>query len=346
MNPMSSTRVRWIAIATGIALVVTAAVVGMRLLRTQTEFTAEFAAAVGLYPGSDVQILGVPVGVVTAVEPRGEGVRVRMRLDDGQKVARGTGAVVVAPTLVSDRYVQLTEPWTGGAALEDGAHIEQTAVPVEIDEMYESLVDVGTALGPNGANRDGALSAFLEAMAANLDGQGADINTMLAEFSEASATIDGFDGDFFETVRHLDTLNSTLLANDTGVAGANRQLAVVSRYLADDRENLSAAILELGEAMALLEGFIKDNRAALRKSVDGLHGPTQVLVNQRRSIDEAVRTIPLALQNFLLAYDARTNTVSGRGNLNELTVWSNDGKSARTSDDAPPLLLPGMDGEE
>jgi virulence factor Mce-like protein len=337
---------RWVAILVGIALVATAVVVGVRLLRQTTEVTADFDAAVGLYPGSDVQVLGVPVGRVTAVDPLGEKVRVTMEIDEDHQVAADTGAVIVAPTLVSDRYVQLTEPWVSGPALEDGATIAATAVPVEIDEMYESLVDVGEQLGPKGANRNGALSEFLEVMAANLDGQGADINRMLTEFSEASATVAGFDDDFFATVRNLDTLNSTLLAHDTGVAGANKQLAVVARYLAEDRQDLSSAITELGKALALLEGFIKDNRAALKSSVDGLKGPTQVLVNQRASVDEAVRTIPLALQNFVNAYDPDSNTVSGRGNLNELTLGSDDGRSARTSEDAPPLLLPGLGGGE
>ena len=120
----------------------------------------------------------------------------------------------------------------------------------------------------------------------------------------------------------------------------------MARYLAEDPTNLSSAITELGEAMALLEGFVKDNRAAIQESVEGLQGPTRVLVNQRKSLEEAVRTIPLALQNFINGYDPGSNTLSGRGNLNELTLWSKDGKSARTSGDAPPLLLPGVDGEE
>lgn len=343
---MKSPRLRWTAIAVGLVLVVAGAVVGARMLRTTTEVTAEFDSAVGLYPGSDVQVLGVPVGRVVAVDPVGDKVRVRMEIDEGQKVAADTGAVIVAPTLVSDRYVQLTEPWVGGDALEDGDAIASTAVPVEIDEMYKSLADIGTQLGPDGANRNGALSDFLEVLAKNLDGQGAGLNRMITEFSKASATVSGFDDDFFATVGSLETLNSTLLAHDSGVAGANEQLAVVARYLAEDRTNLSSAITELGEAMALLEGFVKDNRAAIKKSVDGLRGPTQVLVNQRASLEEAVRTIPLALQNFVNTYDPGSNTLSGRGNLNELTLWSKDGKSARTSGDAPPLLLPGLDGEE
>lgn len=341
---MKSPTMRFLAIVLGLALVLGGIVTGMRLLRDPVTFTAEFDSAVGLYPGSDVQVLGVPVGTVTKVEPVGEKVRVSMELDKGEKVAADTGAVIVAPTLVSDRYVQLTEPWTRGPELKSGAKITTTAVPVEIDEMYKSLVDVGQQLGPNGANKNGALSDFLETLAANLDGQGANLNQMISKFSDASATVSGFDKDFFQTIKNLDTLNSTLLEHDTGVAGANKQLAVVARYLSEDRENLSSAITELGDALALLEGFIKDNRGALKRSVDGLRGPTQVLVKQRKSLEEAVRTIPLALQNFIKAYDPSSNTISGRGNLNELTIWSNDGNRARTSPDAPPVLLPGQDG--
>lgn len=343
---MKSRSLRWTAVAAGLVLLVAAAVVGVRLLRPGTELTADFDSAVGLYPGSDVQVLGVPVGTVTEVTPVGGKVRVTMRLDEGRKAARGTGAVIVAPTLVSDRYVQLTTPWVRGPALADGDRIATTAVPVEIDEMYESLADVGEALGPNGANRNGALSDLLDTIAENLDGQGASINTMLRDFAKASATVSGVDDDFFATVENLDTLNQTLLDHDQGVAGANQQLAVVSEYLAEDRGNLTSAITELGKALALLEGFVKENRGALKRSVDALRGPSQVLVNQKAALAEAVRTIPLALQNFLNTYDPASNTLQGRGNLNELTLWSDDGKSARTSDDAPPLLLPGLGGGE
>ncbi|KAB2807166.1 MCE family protein [Pimelobacter simplex] len=341
---MKSPSMRWIALVLGLAIVVTAAVVGLRMLRPGTELTAEFDSAVGLYPGSDVQVLGVPVGKVTAVQPVGEKVQVTMKIDEGRKIAPDTGAVVVAPTLVSDRYVQLTEAWVSGPSIKDGTHIARTAVPVEIDEMYRSLADIGEQLGPNGVNRNGALSDFLQVLAKNLDGQGVSINRMIGNFSDASTTIAGFDQDFFATVRNLDTLNETLLKHDKGVAGANEKLALVAEYLAEDRENLAASITELGKALGMLEGFVKDNRAALKKSVDGLRGPTQVLVNQRRSLAEAVRLIPLALQNFINAYDPASGTLQGRGNLNELTVWSKDGKSARTSGDAPPLLLPGVDG--
>ncbi|WP_370618385.1 MCE family protein [Mumia sp. Pv 4-285] len=310
-----------------------------------TDVTALFDSTVGLYPGSDVQVLGVPVGTVTAVEPEDGKVRVTMTLDRGQSVAADTAAVIVAPTLVSDRYVQLTEPYTGGEALESGAVIKKTAVPVEIDDLYASLNDVGQQLGPDGANKNGALSRLLDVAAENLDGQGADLNTMISEFGKATGTLSNSDEDLFATIANLKSFNDMLVENDQSVADVNRQFASVSDYLAEDREQMAEAVKNLGDAMVILDDFIKDNRDNLKTSVDNLKGPTQVLVNQRKSLDEAVRTIPLALQNFLKAYNVQTNTVDGRGNLNEVSLWSTNGLDAQTSDAAPPVLLPGL-GED
>lgn len=338
-----------------IAVVALAVVAGIAVVVNQKFFTDEpveveamFESTVGLYPGSDVQILGVPVGHVTAIEPQGEVVKVTMEIDPDQEVGADTGAVIVAPTLVSDRFVQLTEPYEGGKKLTSGTEIpqERTAVPVEIDDLYRSMNDVGQELGPNGANRNGALSDLLEVASANLKGQGKNLNTMIGEFSKATATLNNLDTDFFGTVANLEKFNDMLVANDQTVAQVNQQFADVTDYLADDSDDLTAAVTNLSEALVILDDFIRDNRGNLKDSVKQLTGPTKVLVKQKKSFEESVRLIPLLLQNFVQAYDPKTNTLSGRGDLNELTLWSKNGLNARTSSDAPPNLLPGVGDDQ
>ena len=320
---------------------------GLKLMRSGgTTFSALFDSTVGLYKGSDVEILGVPVGTVTAVKPEGDKVRVSMHLDRGQSAAADTAAVIVAPTLVSDRYVQLTKPYTSGKRLASGATITQTAVPVEIDKLYQSLDSIAKDLGPDGANKNGALSRLLKVAAANLKGNGTGINTMINEFGKATGTLADSGDDLFATIGNLESINSTLAQHDTSVAGINRQFAAVTQELAGDRDDMAAAVANLGDAMADLDGFIKDNRDQLHSSVKKLIGPTQVLVKQKKSLQEAVKLIPLALQDFLQAYDVDSNTVEGRADLNELSLWAKDGLSARTSSNAPPTLLPGLGADE
>lgn len=332
-----------------VAAVLVAGFVGYRTFVAGggTEFKAKFDATIGLYPGSEVQVLGVRVGTVTAVEPSGGAVTVSMRLNKGQNVGANTNAVIVAPTMVSDRFVQLTEPYVGGAKLKDGTVLaaSRTAVPVEIDDLYASLIDASERLGPNGANRNGALSDLLNVAAENLEGQGADINLMIREFGKATGTLADTGDDFFATLANFKEFNDMLVANDRGVANVNRQFAAVTDYLAEDRQDLAEAVANLGDALSIVDDFIDDNRGNLQTSVENLLGPTQVLVKQQKSLEEAVRTIPLLLQNFLKAYNPKINAMDGRGNLNEASIWANDGLSARTSQNSPPVLLPGVGGD-
>src|SRR5699024_3511986 len=102
---MRSRTVRTLGIF-AVVLLAVAAVMVVKNVRdaNSVHFDALFDSTVGLYEGSDVQVLGVPVGVVTDVKPEGGHVRVSMRLDHGQNIASNTDAIVVAPTLVSDRY--------------------------------------------------------------------------------------------------------------------------------------------------------------------------------------------------------------------------------------------------
>jgi phospholipid/cholesterol/gamma-HCH transport system substrate-binding protein len=123
------------------------------------QVTAYFSQAIGIYPGSDVRILGVQVGKVDSVTPSGSQVKVVMSIQHGITVPARADAVVVSPSVVADRYVQLTPAYTGGPVLTSGAVIPatRTATPLEVDQLYASLDKLATALGPNGANSHGAL---------------------------------------------------------------------------------------------------------------------------------------------------------------------------------------------
>ena len=46
-----------------------------------------------------------------------------MSVKDGVKVPADAKALIIAPNLVSARFVQLTPAYTGGAAMADGAEI-------------------------------------------------------------------------------------------------------------------------------------------------------------------------------------------------------------------------------
>ncbi|GLF98385.1 MCE family protein [Streptomyces yaizuensis] len=336
-----TTRGRVLAVAVALAVLAAAGIWTADAVQDAraTRITAYFPRATGVYEGSDLRILGVRVGSVDAVEPAGAQVRLTLLVDEGVPVPRGAHAVVVAPSVVADRYVQLTPAWTGGPRLRDGAVLpaDRNALPLEIDQLYASLTEMATALGPRGANADGALTRLLDVGAKNLRGNGKAIGDSIDQFAKAARTLDRSSGDLFTTLEHLQTFTTMLKENDSTVVRAERQLATVTGFLADDKENLSAALRELGTALRLVRGFIEENRAPLRASVADLVPLTQALVDQRTSLAEALDTAPLAAGNALAAYDPRTRILHGRPNLLEIAPVPRPPAPRRTQPGTLPL---------
>jgi len=312
----------------GIGAVIVAAVLvagGVILYRTShqgKQVTAYFTETIGVYPGSTVRVLGVPVGTVDAVQPQGTQVKVTMTVNSGVAVPADAKAVVVAASVVSDRYIQLTPAYSGGPELADNAVIpvSRTAVPVEVDQIYTSLYRFAQALGPNALNKNGALSELVKTGAANLTGNGAYLHAMITQFGALSKTLGDNSDNLFATITNLQVFTSMLKANDGQVRLAEQQLADVSGFLAADRQNLGAALNLLATALGQVQGFIANNRSLLKSNITKLASITRLLVDERASLTEAVNTIPLAVDNVVNAYDSTNRTLDGRGNLNELSM--------------------------
>jgi len=242
---MRTRRDRWVF---GIAAIVLAGalaaggVLVYHVINHGRQITAYFAESIGVYPGSTVRVLGVPVGTVNSVQPDGSRVKVTMTLNSGVAVPARVSAVVISPSVVSDRYIQLTPAYTRGPQIADGAAIPlaRTAVPVEVDQVYASLAKLANAFGPNGVNKHGALSDLIKTGAANLAGNGAYLRQMITEFGGLSKTLGDSSGNLFATLANLQQFTTMLKNNDGQVRLAESQLAQVSAFLASDRRDMAA----------------------------------------------------------------------------------------------------------
>jgi len=273
--------------------------------------TAYFSRTIGLYQGNDVRILGVAVGKIDKITPQGTRVRVEMSYDDKYKLPADVQAVIVPPSVVSDRYVQLTPAYTGGAVLADNATLgtDRTQVPLEFDEIFRNLDQLNRALGPSGANKNGALSRLIDISAENLNGNGQVLNGALKQFSAAISTLAGSRTDLFATVRQLQQFTTTLAANDGGIRALNSNLSKVGGQLAGERKDLGAALSNLATALQLVNGFVANNRSALTGDIHGLTKVTNVLTTEKAALKEIVDMAPFALSNLALAGDPKAHTL-------------------------------------
>ena len=308
--------IRPLAVLVAVALVAAVAMVVWRSETPTRRLVAHFVRAVGIHPGSDVRVLGVRVGEVVAVEPAGRTVRVRMRYDARYDVPADAQAVIVPPSIVSDRYIQLTPAYTGGPVLADGADVpvERTVVPLELDDIYRSLDELNRALGPSGANSAGALSNLVGTARENLEGNGAALNQTLDGLARALSTVANGRDDLFASVANLAQFTGALARSDAQVRQFNQQLAAVSEQLAAERDDLAAALRSLGTALGDITGFVRENRAALASNVAALADISGVLVRQQKALIDVLDVAPLALSDLNLSYNPRSGTLDTRDN--------------------------------
>ena len=302
-----------------VGLLVIAAVIALRPGADEKLITASFPRTVSIYEGSDVRVLGVGIGSVETVEPAGTTVKVTMRYDAEVKVPADVKAAVIAPSVVGDRFIQLTPAYTRGPVLEDGATLDadRTAVPLELDQIYESIDELAVGLGPDGANKEGALTRLLNSTSRNFGGQGEQFNETIRNLSRFTGTLDNNKDALFETAAEVERFVSALAENDQTVRDFNDSLASASGVLEGERDDLAAALRNLGIAMEQVSSFVRENEEALSQNVRGLVQVSDVLVKQRAALEETLESAPTALANLYHTYNLRHGTLDTRANMGE-----------------------------
>ena len=280
--------------------------------------TAYFPKVLHIYKGSDVVVLGVRVGSVTKVVPQGDQVRVDLTYRASLKIPADAFAVIVEPTLVADRAVQLAPVYDSGPVLADHAVIPlaRTEIPLELDDFNRNLSRLAVALGPTGANRDGSLSRAVTTGAANLAGEGAAAHRTLVEVSALSTTLDDNKAALFSTIRNLQAFTTTLAQHDAETRSFTTSLATVSAQLDAERQSLAAAVSGVGSALDAVASFVKNNRATLAKDVAALARVSQTLAKEKTLLAHIIDIGAVGVGNYPHMYTPSARTYNARFNKN------------------------------
>lgn len=305
---------KWMAVLVTVLLLATTYVLLQGTGAGSRRVTAYFDRTVSLYKGSEVRVMGVNIGTVTAVVPEGDRVRVSMEYDDEYKLPADAKAAIITPTLTADRFVQIAPAFTGGPVMDDNAKIDlpDTGTPVELDRIYQSLSDLTQALGPTGANKNGALDDLLTAGTKALRGNGKLGNETLLNLSAAVQTFGNNSGPLFDSVKNMSQLTETLAANDRLVDGFMSDLTSVSSQLAADRGNLGKALAALARAVGTVRTFVHDNKFMVQKDVRELSRLVGVLARHKDDLNTLARIGALGLDNLTIGFDNKTNTQGSR----------------------------------
>jgi len=276
---------------------------------------AYFPAANALYSGDKVEIMGVKVGAVDKIEPAGDKMKVTFHYSNSYKVPADAQAVILNPTLVASRLIQLQPPYRGGPVLADGAVIpeERTQVPTEWDELRNTITNVISKLGPTKEQPKGPFGDIIESYANGLAGKGKQINTTFNDLSRALTALNQGRGDFFAVVRSLALFVNALHADDQKFVALNTNLAQFTDNLTGSDRDLANAIQQVDGLVTTVRPFLDKNAEVLTHDIQNLADTTNTLVQPEplNGLETGLHVLPTALANANLIYHPAQGAIVG-----------------------------------
>jgi phospholipid/cholesterol/gamma-HCH transport system substrate-binding protein len=284
----------------------------------QNKIVGYFANSNGLFPGDQVWILGVPVGKVGTIEPQPDRAKITFYVDDKYKVPADAKAVILSPSLVTARVIQLTPAYTGGAELKSGTVIpqERTAVPIEFDDLREQLKRLAETLQPTQPGGVSTLGALVNTAADNLRGQGPNIRDTIIKLSQAFSALGDHSQDLFSTVKNLSILVSALQSSQDLLRQLNVNLAAVTGLLSNGPNEVGNAVSSINDVVGDVQSFVADNKETVGTTGDKLAAVTTTLYQSLDDIKQTLHVAPNAFQNFLNIYQPAQGTLTGALALN------------------------------
>ncbi|MFD5177998.1 MlaD family protein [Nocardia sp. NPDC058379] len=193
-----------------VVVVVLAGALGLRLSTPNPPmraYCADMPDSIGLYEGSAVTVLGVPVGRVTGISVVGASARVEFTVRADRRLPLEVGAVTVSDTLIADRRLALIGDEPAGPGLSPGTCITKTLTPKSLSQTFDALAGLADQLdGAGDPAQRTAVGAGLDALDRATAGTGDQINDMILALSRALSAPDAAIGHIGELLDALSAL--------------------------------------------------------------------------------------------------------------------------------------------
>lgn len=318
---MKRTTLQRIAIAAtvvAVAALATGTTVHFVRQASRIHVIAYFENSNGVFVGDDVRVRGVNVGKIETIEPEPTRAKIKFWYEDKYRVPANATAVILSPTLVTARAIQLTPAYGGGPTMSDNAVISQahTAVPVEFDDFRDQLKRLTETLQPTRPGGVSTLGALINSTADNLRGRGADIRSAVLRLSHAVSALGDHSEDTFTSVKNLAILTSALQDSTGLIRQLNRNLGSVTGLLANNPNEVANAVRDLNSVVGEVQSFVADNRETLGITSDKLTSVSQTLTESLDDIKQTLHILPTTAANALNTYQPAQGTISGALSVN------------------------------
>ena len=246
-----------------VAAVVAAVVIGAKMVMPKhtRAMCAEFTDAVGLYPGNKVALLGIEVGSTTAIVNKPDHVEVDFTVPTDLDLPADIGAVTYSQSIVTDRHIELTKPYTGGPKFTGPGCIKlkSTKTPISVSETFTAIGKLADAVldtqhGQDSSQAPGvqAINDSLRAFSRSMDGTGPGLNQTMRNLVTMLADPYKADADYRQLFENSEILTSDFLKNWDSFATVIRTLPTSTQLVEGLSDNFGGALIRISHLLPIL----------------------------------------------------------------------------------------------
>lgn len=256
-------------------------------------YRAQFTNVTGLEVGDFVRIAGVEVGQVkkVAIQPDTTAL-VEFSADAAVVLTEGSRAVIRYDDLIGGRYLALQEGAGGTKKLQPGDTIPlaRTSPALDLDALIGGFRPLLKALDPDQVN---ALSGQLIKA---LEGEGATINSFLAQTAALTTTLADRDQLIGEVITNLNVVLGSLGDQSDQFAKAVDALAELVQGLEARKEDIRNGVAFTNAAAASISDLLAQARPPFSETIREAYRAAGIVVADHEYFDNLLNTLPDAYQ--------------------------------------------------
>lgn len=249
---------RLVAVIVALVVVVLAAsgaVVYARAGADKLKLCAQLKDSAGLYSGNAVNIRGVRVGTVDAVEPHNGYVTVEMSMDK-RPVSRDVRVVAINNSVLADRRIELVDDQArGGSTLGPGTCVplSRTYTPISVSAAFQSFTTMFTDIGGAGPDSQAPVRQLLVASSRELSGTGPAINASVNNLAGFMRDPDEFLAQIRGVFDNLAVLTQIANENYEPIRTIGENAASLTNLMGELFNNFTGIFVGLGEAAPAID---------------------------------------------------------------------------------------------
>jgi len=243
-----------------IAVIATFSYDKLPFIKGTTDYSAYFAEAGGIKPGSDVRVSGMSVGRVSDVKLEGTKVLVDFTVRDGVELGDRTEAAIKTETVLGNKMLEITP--RGDGSLEGTIPLERTKSPYDLPTALGDLTTTISALDTT------QLSSALTTLADTFKDTPPDLRIALEGVARFSDTLNTRDAQLRNLLADANKVTAVLGKRSDQIASLVVNTNALLSEILSQRDSVDALMNNLTAVSAQISGLVADNRSTLKPALD------------------------------------------------------------------------------